>query len=418
MNIKKNTNILFILTNIINYAPVISCLLLLISCIFYVGKARDLWYIVPVTLCIEFFYNKRWKKFLFDKKRIYYFVVLLFFLLFFIYYPFEENIGFRSFLLKNRLPLSGLALVGFLGFNTHHKLSYYLHTIIVTALFSVCYIVFMKIGIEEFIISDKKTELFMYARITAINSHMMFNLYLNMALVSLWYLYSNNYYKGKRKGWQIVYILSFVAIFLTLSISEGRSGFLMSLFVTGCFIFFEFYRRNKYLTLGVLTLFLCFTFFKVLTHSRISENQFKTEPRLFLWEKAFLVISEKPVFGRGASQAHYDFTKQLQEDTTGVYQKIWNVTDFVDSHNQFLQTTMEFGLIGLCLLVIIYLAPYLLTDCFRKKLAFLWIALLTFQSMFDMFITGQFASLFMIVTFMLLLVKNDITEQNIYKSIG
>ena len=69
---------------------------------------------------------------------------------------------------------------------------------------------------------------------------------------------------------------------------------------------------------------------------------------------------------------------------------------------------MEFGLLGLCLLLFIYFYPLILAQKQRKIFAFLVTTVLAFQSVFDMFITGQFVHLFLLCTFMIILCKDDI----------
>lgn len=399
---------------IIDYLPVVACLALLFSSIFYINKFRDLWYAVPVTFLIEYVYNKRWTDFCWDKRKTYYVVMLLFFLLFFAYFPFEKHSQYSEILLRNRVPLLGLAVVGFLGFSNVHKLSYYLNVFVVTSLFSIVYIVFFQIGIVEFITSNERGQLFTTARINIVNSHMMFNLYLNISLVCIWYLFSSKNFEV-RFGKKIFYGFAYLIIFYILSISEGRSGFFMSLFITGSFLLLETYKRHKLLSFVILSVFSVFVFFKIIFHPRISGNVGE-EPRIFLWKNAYALIKEKPILGWGASEAQHQFTERIWKDTTGTVQTFWKPTDFVDSHNQFIQTSMEFGMLGLFLLIFLYTSPYFIVDKSRKTFCFFIFILLTFQSMFDMFVTGQFASLFMIITFILFFATNDVIKITNYQS--
>lgn len=402
---KENINL------IINHLPVISCLLLLASCIVYINKFRDLWYVVPVAFLMEYIHNKRWTDFVWNTKRLYYVIVLLFFTLFFTYIPFEDTFEYREMLLRNRIPLLGLGVVGFLGLNKYHKLSYYLHTLLITSLVTIGFLVLVKIGFLNFISSENKTLLFTTARIEFVNSHMMFNLYLNITLVAIWYLLSNQY-KKLSVIQKTVYVISYALIFFILLISEGRSGLLISLFITGSILFLEVYKRNKIWILGLTGLFAIFIIFRLTYHPRISSEKVSQEPRLFLWENAFSLIKEKPIIGWGANDAQHQFAKQIWLDTTGFVQTFWHPSDFVDSHNQFIQSYLEFGVIGFVLLLVIYLSPYFLTDTYRKIFCLLLLIISVFQSMFDMFVTGQFASIFMLISFMVLWTSDDVKPTN------
>ena len=253
--------------------------------------------------------------------------------------------------------------------------------------------------------------IFTPARIEFINNHMVYNVYMNLAIVSIWYIVSNQY-KILQK-WKVgLYILSFLLIFGILSISEGRSGFLMSLFILSCISLKEVWKRNKYITLIVIGILSFFVYNKVTHHQRISEEQIKGEPRLFLWKTAKEVIMEAPILGRGANDAQEAFNKARTESLDETFKQFWQPTDFVDSHNQYIQTTMEFGIIGLCILLFIYFSPYFFAEKRRKIFSFFIITILAFQSVFDMFITGQFANLFMVCTFMILQCKDDISPKD------
>lgn len=83
----------------------------------------------------------------------------------------------------------------------------------------------------------------------------------------------------------------------------------------------------------------------------------------------------------------------------------------VDCHNQYLQTTMEFGIVGLCLLLFLYVFPFFIVEERRKLFSFFLLALSAYQSIFDMFMTAQFATVFCILIVLILNVKNDVVIQ-------
>ncbi|MDO4782412.1 MAG: O-antigen ligase family protein [Capnocytophaga felis] len=406
---KKLNNVI---GEIINYLPVLGCLSVLSTDIFYISNTRDLWYVIPITLLIEFIYNKRWKTFTYNKMHIYYGVVFLFFLLFFLYYPFEQHTLYFDYLLKTRIPLSGLALCGILGLTNYHKLSYYLNAIIVVALFSIFYLVVLKIGFFEFLNSGNRAELFTQTRISFVNHHMKYNIYLNLALVSIWYIVSNKYKSLSKIKW-IFYVCSFLLIFSILHISEGRNGYLTSLFIVGCISLVETWKRSKFWAIFVGGIVIILIFFKISSHGRLSENDLKENPRIFLWEIAWETIKENPLLGRGASEAQYVFTeKRLAHPLNETYQYFYSyLGDYMHADNQYFQTTMEFGFMGLILLLIIYFYPFFLADKKHKILAFLMIFVIAFQSFFTVVLTDEYASLVMIMSYMILLVKDDVVIQ-------
>ena len=66
---------------------------------------------------------------------------------------------------------------------------------------------------------------------------------------------------------------------------------------------------------------------------------------------------EAPILGRGANDAQEAFNKARTESLDETFKHFWQPTDFVDSHNQYIQTTMEFNIIEIYLLLFIYFSP-------------------------------------------------------------
>lgn len=389
----------------ISYLPVFVSLCILSLAII---RVKDFWSVLlSISFIVDFIYNKKYKDFKMSRERIYYCTIILFFLLFYIYYPFEKDTKYTLFLLDKRYFLIVGAFCGFLGLNERHKLSYYLKTIIITAVISILYLIFIRIGFLNFLLSENRANLFTHARIVYLNNHMVFNLYMNLAIICIWYIVKHQYKQLQK--WKIfLYIIVFLIMYYILSISEGRSGFLMSLFIISFLLLKEIWQRKKYLIIIALSGLSALVYTEISHHQRISEKQIKGEPRLFLWKNAIKVIQENPFLGKGASSAQVAFDNQRASSTDETYKNFWTPYDFVDSHNQYIQTTMEFGLLGLCLLLFIYFYPLILAQKQRKIFAFLVTTVLAFQSVFDMFITGQFVHLFLLCTFMITLCKDDI----------
>ena len=110
------------------------------------------------------------------------------------------------------------------------------------------------------------------------------------------------------------------------------------------------YFGNKYskililplLTIGII--FSSFNFTKAI-------NSLKTQNRLIIWETTIGVIKEKPLFGFGVKTAQ----KKLHSNypKTGEFGALTQKKK-TDAHNQFLQISLEMGILGLFLLFLIY----------------------------------------------------------------
>lgn len=359
------------------------------------------------SFIVEVFLEKRWQNIRWDKNTIYFSIILIFFILGFIYAPFDGREYFWHHM-ESRYPLFGFSVVGILGLNKYYKLSYLFKTMIITSVVAILFL-FFKIGIVEFVLSPNRNILFTQARIEYVNAHMGFNLFLNISLVGIWYICSLSW-RRIPKYTRYLYVLAMCIIFFVLSISEGRSGFLASIFLLFSFLAIEVWRRRKILGFVMALVLPLALAFAGSHHNRIAHNALKNEPRLAFWHSAAELIEKKPILGYGINNAQIAFDQVNMKYTTPEYREFWTNQGlwFIDTHNQYIQTTLEFGLVGLVLLLLVYLGPIVIVDSNRRLLSLYLIGLCAYQSMFDMFITGQFCLLFCLLILALLRVKNDI----------
>jgi len=362
-----------------------------------------------VSYFVEIFVDKKWKSIAFDKKSLYYFVMLFFFLLALIYYPFDSSHYFKG-LLEYRYPLLGFGIVGILGLNERYKLNYFLNTLIISSVIVILYLIFVEVGVKEFFVESNRNFLFTEARRLHVNQHMMFNFYLNLSLISIWYILTRSW-KRIIKWKRYLYIAALCLIFFILSITEGRSGFLAGLLLMAGFLFFEIWRRRKVIGLAVA---LVAPFLLVLIasgHERLTKDMIANEARLFLWEATLPVIKENPVLGVGISRAQQAYDISRSEYETPEFHHVWfeiEKVSRIDSHSQYLQTTMEFGVFGLLFLLFIYIFPYFIVEKRRQLFSFFILCLCAYQSIFDIFLTGQFATIFCVLMLLILSVENNI----------
>jgi Lipid A core - O-antigen ligase and related enzymes len=404
------------LINTLNYVSFFSALLLTATSIYSYPAQKIPFILFFSSYFLEMLAEKKWKYIHFEKKSIYFFIMVLFYLLALLYFPFEHSSTYFSKLIVKRLPIFGFAIIGLLGVNRRFKLNFFLNTFIISSIVAIVYLLFIRIGISEFITSPLREDIFTKARNLYVNSHMEFNFYLNVSLISIWYVLTQ-FWKMTIWWKKILYIGAFIFIFSTLSISEGRSGFVASILLVISFIFVDIWKRKKLigLVVGILTPFLLIS---IVSHQRrMSKESLKAEPRIFLWESALYVIKEKPIFGYGISDAQEHFDIARTKFQTDEYRENWKAHKLLDSHSQYLQTTMEHGIIGLIILLFLYTYPVFLANKNRKLFSFLLLFLCAYQSVFDMFITGKFSAMFCILVILILSVENNISLEEQKKSI-
>jgi O-antigen ligase len=191
-----------------------------------------------------------------------------------------------------------------------------------------------------------------------------------------------------------------------LLISEGRTGFTEAavLILLNTFIQLWKTKRKAAIILLILTPFILYG--AISQHRRVNKEYVDIEPRFFLYKEAIDLIKEKPIFGYGLSDAQEKFDIERPKYQSEWF-RVWSLKiNNIDSHNQYLQTTLEFGFIGLILLLIIYYFPIYLVNRNRLTLLLLFIGLYSYHSIFDTFITGQFATVFSLL--MLSILNKDL----------
>ena len=238
---------------------------------------------------------------------------------------------------------------------------------------------------------------------------MMHDFFLNSTLVGIWYLL----FHADRKPllWQkIVYPLVVVIIFGGLLCSDGRSGFFMGLVIISTMTVVELFRHNKRLAIGICVASIGIVLALSAVHPRISQQSIEYDLRYSYWKAAVELIKEKPIVGYGMNNAQEMFDQICPNYISANNSYYWQVRKehFIDTHNQYLQTMLEYGIIGLILLLAIYLSP--LWICWGSKrwwLAFFFTLLSLGQSIFDMFLTGQFNILYGILFLVTLRMTKD-----------
>lgn len=394
----------FTLPKIINYINLLSALGLIYGFIdsdFHFDRIVLL--VFFVSYLIEIFTDRKIQQFRFTKVALYYLVMLFFFVLALFYIPFENGSNYTRLVLEKRLPLIAFGIVGLLGVNKLYRLSYFLYAFVFTSITTIFYLIH-KVNLHEFIYNPNRPELFTFARIEYINGHMIFNFYLNMSILGVWFLLRS--YWRKLGFWLIsLHLLALLIIVGILMISEGRSGFTAGILLILSIILYELFSRKK--LFGIVFLFIVPIVFVLAagSHKRITEDSLKEGPRIFLWKSGYNVFVEHPIIGHGINDAQVAFDVQRKLNQTAAFESYSANLKHVDCHNQYIQTGMEFGIFGLLLLLFLYIYPIFIVDISIRIFTLFVSALCMYQSVFDMFVTGSFSFIF--VFLMLILLRNN-----------
>lgn len=392
----------------INYINLISCIYLAAASICYTSVQQIGFYFFFISFFFEIFLDRKWLNFKIDKIKIYFLILLLFFLLIFLYHPFEGSNKYFLRLVELRLALFGFAVVGFFGVNKLYKLEYIANAFIVSSVIAILFLVFDAVGIKEFIANPKRAELINQMRKIYINSHLVFNVYLNISLVFCWYYL----FKVKELRYKKIklpfYIIAVILIIYILLISEGRMGLLTCMSMLLLIIGVNLWKLRK-LYVYILILFAPFVvWILVSSHKRMTPLELKNDPHTPIWNAAIDVAKNQPLIGYGASRAQEEFDVSFDKFLPKEYKDGWKESRILHCQNQFLQTYMEFGIIGIMLLIYIVTAPLVLVEKGRRFLSFLMMYVIVAQFTTEIVLTFQgYPVIFGLLTLMIIVLKDE-----------
>lgn len=398
----------------VNGLNLMSGLLLILSFPVYYGKIFHLqhWSVLVffISYCIELFLEKKWQTFTWDKSKWVFIVFLAYFFIQILYFPFENNTHLYGKILEQRMAFLGFGIVGLFGFNKFYKIRYVAFMFILSGVLVSGYLLFDKIGIHNFILSNDKVQLFALERIKNIHGHMIFNSFLNVALIFVFYLLLIEKKYPFSKVINVFAILLGGFIYYILFISDGRTGFVVANCIVLMAIFYTLWNWKKTLAIIVTGVAMLAMVFIILNHPRINAQTLKREARFAIWDVAIKVIKEKPLLGYGASTAADVFMEKGSNDKEFIEVGDAFLLEMMvkrdiqggNPHNIFLKSIMEYGVFGLAIILCLFIFPVIFAKKPLKFIVFLCVFSVVFQLFFEVFPTGILPLMFCLVIAVLL----------------
>jgi len=235
-----------------------------------------------------------------------------------------------------------------------------------------------------------------------------FALYLVVNLMFILY----KYLQSKRLTW--VSSVSGVISLIALVFAESKAGLIAVVVLFSFFLFILFFKKSKVLAylvfvffiVGISSLFFINQRFKSIVVAGMNTEKVFEHPekviestglRLLAWDASMDIIKKNPIFGVGGGD--------IRDELVNIYRKKNYHKPMVkrmNAHNQFLETTVGQGVIGLIILLFLFGALL-----FRPRFPFLTQAFLLvmilnlfFESMFN----KQAGVVFFMMLYCLLLV--------------
>lgn len=367
------------------------------------------YFLFGVPWIAEMIMNGRWR-YHFRIEHLLSYAMILFFVFELIYLPNEGDIYLKK-LMEKRYPLLLFAVTGLFGYSSKLTYKRVVDTMVAVSALAVIAVI-VNAGVWHLIVGPGRTTAFSESRTAIVNTHMMFNFYLNAAFIGMWWMWFRCGEKSKWRG--VLYSAATLLTLFALVFGDGRSGLLMFIALVVTFVAIGCWKRLRWKTILILVLLVGIGSAVVMCNARFRQYGFHNEAREGYWRAAFELIEEKPLVGYGVNNAQEEYDKVNMKYQTEDMPHLWyieNNCEFIDTHNQFIQTTLEFGLVGLLVLLSLYILPVVAADSKRRILVMLIIAMSLLQSMTDMFITGQFCTIYCILTQSAIAFSQDIKRQ-------
>ncbi|MBO8440261.1 MAG: O-antigen ligase family protein [bacterium] len=283
---------------------------------------------------------------------------------------------------ENHLPFLGIGVIGLFGLNSRIKLIHVGFAMVAAANLVELYILY-KAGFDNIIYSENRFQLIEAARNKYVNSHMVVNMYFNTAFLFAIYLLSRSRISYKVK---ILLLIFTVPIIGQLLISDGRTGFATTILLIGCVIVYMLWRLNHRIVWISLPIITAISILILLQHPRI-ENV-SDDPRFYIWDLGIQMFCDRPM-GYGAIDGHRTYVESFfaQCPHDWFYVQYPTKTDIylMHPHNVFLESSINYGVIGLVVSLAVYLLPLFISEVRRKPFIYCFFLIMFGQCCFDVY---------------------------------
>lgn len=251
-----------------------------------------------------------------------------------------------------------------------------------------------------------KINFFLSSRLSIILHPSYFAMYLNLALgiiMYFWFLNDQHY-----KVMNNLLLISLATVFIVfIFLLASKSGLVTLSFFFLAFLFFLARKKKKYkegvvlVLIGLSTFLLLFKLapefknrLKNLKYAITSKNIDKTTKessaeRILIWGASSKIILDNVLFGVGTGDVKDALIKKYEEEgiTFAVEKKL-------NAHNQFLQTAVALGLIGVLILTACLLIPLYKSFKEREFLYVFFLILIIINFLFESMLETQAGVIF------------------------
>ena len=386
----SHNNMKSILPTAVEWINVLSTIYLLSTFILPFNYQRVALYVYFASLIVDIVVNRRYKGLKWHNTKYVFATMVFFYAAMWIWHLFEDcnaQIYFHS--TDIRLPFLVFGLLGLTcRINPKIKISYIAYTMLITSLIAIVYLAYKIIDCQPTTIEEIRLLLPVIRHKALHTTHIGLNQYLNCT-IAICFIYLHE----KTKKWDVILLsLGILIIYISLLLNEGRAGFIIANILIWLFIGITIYQHKPKVLIPGLTILSIILLSITSHHDRLNLTELMKEPRTFVWDTSIEIIKEKPILGHGVCQGKQLFIEQVtnNKDLTEFWEHWYSLAPDYNKnrfhcHNAFLESAIEFGLIGIIATILIFLLPILFTKNKRRLYLSFIILIFGIQAIFESF---------------------------------
>lgn len=285
-----------------------------------------------------------------------------------------------------------VGLVGLIGCYDRIPLRYVAYTMLCTSLVMMGYTGYLYCGTDLMPLYDGLMR-WNDLRSFYIHSHMVVDLYLNIALI-LGFCTIESSATPRNIKWVVLTAMVLTAIFALTSL--GRIGVLTTMIILLVSIVLFVWRWRRIWCLPILLAGVVSGVWWLSHNDRMTKEKMANDPRVTIWRYSMQQVAKHPIAGWGLSTLSQVYVEEAYQDSamcTDFIEPVLSLPWFemqgrnmatVHPHNAFLMHWLAYGIVGVMVLIALFVTAALL-PVGKKNRIYLWLMLLAIflQSLFE-----------------------------------
>jgi len=340
-----------------------------------------------INWIIEMRFIAKAKRIFLERKRLHILLFLIFYLLYLAGLLYSDNMVYGEFDITVKLSMGIFPLL-FATFEPEVyriiRVRYLFFSYVAGCLFAALLCTYVA---SNWFLATGNPKYMYYSYISLVHHTSYFSMFLGFAVILVMAWFTENVFTMSR--WQLTGItllmIYFTLMIVLISSKMGMISLLVIYLMYAVLLYFSkrkrkatFYPVSLAVTMVVMMLLSPATMLRVKTTAGAMGNLQNVDPdasestaeRILIWRSSLNIIRDHPFFGVGTGNVKDALLDEYE--TSGIK---YAYTKRLDAHNQYLQTTLSIGLVGLAILLTMLAWPALLAFL-RKDFIYLFFIIL------------------------------------------